>query len=87
MQVFGLIQKKERGKLPGSRICSPFASLHGAVDAIRELRKSGIKNPFQIDPENENFGNQADSPALKLGREAIDVTKMGLQNIDNSNCQ
>lgn len=38
-----------------------------------------IADPMFVDPENDNFNLPADSPALKLGFQPIDMSKIGIQ--------
>lgn len=47
---------------------------------VAGLEKASIVgDPMFIDPENRNFGFKEGSPALKLGIEELDVSKMGIQ--------
>lgn len=46
---------------------------------VGQEKASLFANPMFIDPQNGNFGFQEGSPALKLGIEPLDVSKMGLQ--------
>ncbi|WP_066217771.1 right-handed parallel beta-helix repeat-containing protein [Formosa haliotis] len=48
--------------------------------AIGKETSSLFADPMFIDVEAENFGFKTGSPALKLGIEALDVSKMGLKN-------
>lgn len=47
--------------------------------AVGKEKASLVGDPLFIDPENGNFGFKEGSPALKLGIERLDVSKMGLK--------
>lgn len=49
------------------------------MQAIGKEKASLVGDPMFIDPENGNFGFKEGSPALKLGIEPLDVSKMGIQ--------
>ena len=53
-----------------------FTRMH----AIGNEKESLFGDPMFIDVENGNFGFKEGSPALKLGIESLDVSKMGLKN-------
>jgi hypothetical protein len=40
-------------------------------------KDSVVADPLFVDPENGDFTLKSDSPALKLGFEPIDVSKVG----------
>ncbi|MDW5290131.1 right-handed parallel beta-helix repeat-containing protein [Formosa sp. PL04] len=48
-------------------------------------KNSLFANPLFIDTENGDFGFQPDSPAIKLGIEQLDVSKMGRMNVESEN--
>ena len=48
--------------------------------AVGKEQASLFNEPMFIDPEGGNFGFKEGSPALKLGIEPLDVSKMGLKN-------
>ncbi len=48
--------------------------------AVGNEQSSLFADPMFIDPVGGNFGFKPGSPALKLGIEALDVSKMGLKN-------
>jgi len=50
------------------------------MQAIGKEKASRFADPMFIDPPGENFGFKEGSPAIELGIEALDVSKMGLRN-------
>lgn len=46
--------------------------------AVKKEQNSLFSDPMFVDVKNEDFRFQKESPALKLGIESLDVTKMGL---------
>jgi hypothetical protein len=48
--------------------------------AVGKETNSLFADPMFIDPEHGNFGFKEGSPALKLGIEPLDISKMGMQN-------
>lgn len=56
----------------------------GAKQSFSEWQKSGfdadsiVADPLFVDAKNDNYALRAESPAFKLGFEAIDTSKIGL---------
>ena len=50
------------------------------MQAVGKEMASLFADPMFIDPAGDNFGFREGSPALKLGIESLDVSKMGLLN-------
>jgi parallel beta-helix repeat protein len=74
-----LSQTEMDGNLYFNPINSNWMDVHLArMQAINKEKKSLFGDPMFIDIENGNFGFKEGSPALKLGIEPLDISKMGM---------
>jgi hypothetical protein len=74
------------------RVYDPKASLHGGVgsryswDQWKALgfdTRSVIADPLFVDPSKDNYALQANSPALGMGFQPIDQSKIGIEQSSN----
>lgn len=82
MELFVSVDGNDRAN---GTIEEPFGTLPGAVDAVRAMRKAGTDDPVVIylrdgrHPASGDFRFLPGSPAVAMGIEELDVSKMGLK--------